>query len=299
MSLLEYIKAFDPNVARVLEEANLSNNVDIWALTRGDLHELFPGHEQIKLRKEIFRKIHKENPSVLIRELKEFIMFKCGQNYPINSEVFVDDLQNLKDLKIHINELQEFLDVHIGILENSTKDSNHGKDSMLDTPSSLEMRSNRTPQRDQVTYCIVGGDNTFGAQLQLMEKVKSQDEIQFLESNEDHSINVVFCPITSRIGTDVEDALTEVKDDKPVILVVMHHTFGSDHVQSVKPSFANSNVVLYVEVFFHMSKPGLLTCKRNNAAAYKIQQKLLEYRTKKFGDIGKSTIELGVEVGFM
>lgn len=61
---------------------------------------------------------------------------------------------------------------------------------------------------------IVTG-KTFNADAQLMDNVGEQVQgwvqHRFIENNEDYQITIVFCPISSRIGTDVEAAMTKVK----------------------------------------------------------------------------------------
>ncbi len=64
-----------------------------------------------------------------------------------------------------------------------------------------------------MTYQTVVSGKTFDADKQLMQKVKHQgrNDVQFVENNGDHRVSVVFCPITSRIGSDVEAAMDDVK----------------------------------------------------------------------------------------
>lgn len=55
---------------------------------------------------------------------------------------------------------------------------------------------------------IVGG-KTFDAHQQLMEKV--QDQVRLIESSQDYKVTFVFCPISSRVASDVEAAMTDVR----------------------------------------------------------------------------------------
>lgn len=60
----------------------------------------------------------------------------------------------------------------------------------------------------------------------------------------------------------------------------MHHAYEA------KSSFPktwdqHSNIVLGVDVFFHETKHGLLTCGQNNTAVTMIQNKMAEYSTLK------------------
>lgn len=67
-------------------------------------------------------------------------------------------------------------------------------------------------------------------------------------------------------------------DDKPVILVLMHHLL--EPTSSVRSCKDHPNVVLQVNVFFHETKFGLLKCTENSVAISDTRNKLLEYCTQ-------------------
>lgn len=67
-------------------------------------------------------------------------------------------------------------------------------------------------------------------------------------------------------------------DDKPVILVLVHHLL--EPTSSVRSCKDHPNVVLQVHVFFHETKSGLLKCKENTVAISDTRNKLLEYCTQ-------------------
>lgn len=52
---------------------------------------------------------------------------------------------------------------------------------------------------------------TFNGHQQLMESVTNQHGFRFVETSEDHQITVLFCTIVSRIVTDIDAAMCEVK----------------------------------------------------------------------------------------
>ncbi|KAM8748753.1 uncharacterized protein AB9X84_013847 isoform 1-T1 [Acanthopagrus schlegelii] len=84
---------------------------------------------------------------------------------------------------------------------------------------------------------------------------------------------IVFCPIRSRVGSDVPAAMRKIPaGDKCVILVLMHHTRDVDFSTDVKKwSETYQNVKLDVHVLFHETQPGLLKCPRNDEAVQQIQ----------------------------
>lgn len=59
----------------------------------------------------------------------------------------------------------------------------------------------------------------------------------------------------------------------------MHHTHQPKCTSSVRTRPHYPTVVLQVNIFYHDSVPGLLTCQQNNDAVTKILNKLLEYKT--------------------
>ncbi|XP_034017984.1 uncharacterized protein LOC117502948 isoform X5 [Thalassophryne amazonica] len=64
--------------------------------------------------------------------------------------------------------------------------------------------------------------------------------------------------------------------DKPVILVLMHHTWDSTYTSYQRPQLQRANVVMVVNVLFHDTK-GLLRCQQNEDAALEIRQELLKH----------------------
>ncbi|XP_037606771.1 uncharacterized protein si:ch211-245h14.1 isoform X14 [Sebastes umbrosus] len=375
--LLSQIKQQDEAAAAVLERAGLSTDSDIQMLTIEDLCELFPGHENIKLRETIFEIIHKQKPvDQVLKELKGFIPRDSFRAALTNNGVLVDYRPILKDMKTQMNHVQSFFDAHDSLLEEfSTNQPNQqsatcGPDpeshygqpdgrqqgapgtstSATDGPeeshncqtdggpqgapdslpgggtsdASGEMKPNtgqtggdtrgswynpfgKQPGKQQqssgtstsatdelmepeagpqralakLKYRMVVSGKTFDAHLNLMQRVKDQvqNQLQLDGSSQDHEITFVFCPICSRVASDVEAAMTDVKvssDDKPVILVLMHHTREVKYTSSLKTWHDNNNVVLFINVFYHETIKGLLNCEENNAAVSKIQNELVE-----------------------
>lgn len=87
-------------------------------------------------------------------------------------------------------------------------------------------------------------------------------------------IILAFCTITSRVGTDVEAAMREIPEGKPVILVVFHHTFDPDYVVPDSRRFINRQNVLLVDILFHETQ-GLLRCLHNDEALKEVTDHLI------------------------
>ncbi|XP_036943318.1 uncharacterized protein LOC119013071 [Acanthopagrus latus] len=142
-----------------------------------------------------------------------------------------------------------------------------------------------SPQRVQVMYRSVVSGKTFNADLQLMTKVEQQcqDGVQLVKTTCDHKVTVLFCPISSRVGADVDAAMSDIEDDdKDIILVLMHHMREPKPTTNIRTWNDYKQVVLYVHVFYHETNHGLLTCQQNNDAVLKIQSELLNYSIPRF-----------------
>uniref|UniRef100_A0A8C1KEQ4 Uncharacterized protein n=1 Tax=Cyprinus carpio TaxID=7962 RepID=A0A8C1KEQ4_CYPCA len=89
---------------------------------------------------------------------------------------------------------------------------------------------------------------------------------------EDCNVILVFCPIVSRAGTDIDAALNKLNTcpaSKPAILMVFHHSFDPDKIVPDSSRFINRRNTLTVDCLFN-EDVGLLTCNRNEEALAKI-----------------------------
>ncbi|XP_056284599.1 uncharacterized protein LOC130202835 isoform X11 [Pseudoliparis swirei] len=133
---------------------------------------------------------------------------------------------------------------------------------------------------------VVGGGKTFGTDRTLMQKVEKPFQNRLRPCGaQDNKITFVFCPISSCIGADVDAAMVDIKDDKPIVLVLMHHTHEVKAVSSMKMRPDDARVVLRVNVFYHETC-GLLKCEQNDAAVTEIQNKLEESFIRRSKDRG-------------
>lgn len=150
-----------------------------------------------------------------------------------------------------------------------------------------------------VIYRSLVTGQTFGAHMQLMDQVKGKckGQVQFVENSEDYQVTIVFCPIISRVGSDVEAAMNRIKDDKPVILVLMHHAYEQRPTTSVKTWTTGREAVLHVDVFYHETSHGLIACSQNCSAVSSLQNKLLEYVTIRCHDTSGNAHGVGADGG--
>lgn len=125
---------------------------------------------------------------------------------------------------------------------------------------------------------------TFGADEVILEQAKktgmrSTTTVEITTDLQDCDIMILFCPIISRVGTDVDRAMRNIPEDKKVILVLMHHTRHADYSADEKKNWSEDfkNVVLHVHVFYHETLHGLVKCKRNEEAIKQIRDEFKKH----------------------
>ncbi|XP_060946952.1 uncharacterized protein LOC133024025 isoform X2 [Limanda limanda] len=151
--------------------------------------------------------------------------------------------------------------------------------------------SGHNSQEVTVNYKMVVGGQTFGAHKQLMDQVNqaTKCDVRLLENSQDSQIIIVFCPITSRVESDVKAVMSGVPGDNPVILVKMHHVCEPKSSLCLNTSIDDRNNVLQVNVFYHETFPGLLKCELNDTAVSQIQHELLKYSDHRSKDTSQIT----------
>ncbi|XP_067262719.1 uncharacterized protein [Chanodichthys erythropterus] len=114
----------------------------------------------------------------------------------------------------------------------------------------------------------------------LHTKVSGLKEVS---SPEQCQVILLFCPIVSRAGTDIDAALSnlnQVKDSMPVIMVILHPTFDSEKILSDSNNAIKRENTFAVDCLFHDT--GLLKCQKNDdaidkTAKYLKSKKLTSY----------------------
>ncbi|XP_031656602.1 uncharacterized protein LOC109866141 isoform X4 [Oncorhynchus kisutch] len=122
---------------------------------------------------------------------------------------------------------------------------------------------------------------TLNTHLALMKQVEDLGLKQKETSVEDCQVIMVFCPVTSRVETDIEAAMSQVPGNTDAILVVMHHTFDRYFVTDQRSASHYKSVVEKVNVLFHDSV-GLLHCQTNDIAVTLIHKALLKYNSSPY-----------------
>ncbi|XP_029965880.1 uncharacterized protein LOC115401727 isoform X2 [Salarias fasciatus] len=110
-------------------------------------------------------------------------------------------------------------------------------------------------------FSIILTGRTNGAHQSVVRTFKSEGQTE-ARSPGDADYCLVFCPVSSRVGTDVSEAMDHLPAGKDAVLVVMHHTFNPEQV--IPPSrrvVTDQRVQLTLDCLFHQDD--LLSCKLN------------------------------------
>uniref|UniRef100_A0A1A8H2C7 Si:ch211-245h14.1 n=1 Tax=Nothobranchius korthausae TaxID=1143690 RepID=A0A1A8H2C7_9TELE len=167
------------------------------------------------------------------------------------------------------------------VTESSRMTGAHGNSSHGSYGSSSYSHSQKPPVT--VKYKTVVSGKTFNANGQILDQIRSSaPELNLIEVEatacvDDSQITLVFCPIVSRVGTDVEAAMKTVPGDKPVVLLLMHHVHEVKYVPSMRTWPDYHNIVLHVNVFYHEKVPGLIVCQKNVEAIAAVKNEILKY----------------------
>ncbi|KAM9704670.1 uncharacterized protein ACNS7B_002929 isoform 2-T3 [Menidia menidia] len=131
------------------------------------------------------------------------------------------------------------------------------------------------PPKETLRYKMVVSGITFNAEKQLLQQIQQSittHNLKETKNEEDCHIIIVFCPIVSRAGTDVQEATSNITGSKPVILVLMHHSY-----EAKATSFSGMNDfrnMFSVDVFYHETKQGLIDCPQNEQAVSQIKKRI-------------------------
>lgn len=128
-------------------------------------------------------------------------------------------------------------------------------------------------------FSVVTGQ-TFGAAEAILTRLMKSEAVE-TKDLQDSDVIIVFCSVKSRVKSDVDAAMRKdsvSSGNKPVILVVMHHTRDNDFSPGVTQwSEMYRNIKMVTHILFHETQPGLLNCPRNHQAIQQIQKELKKF----------------------
>ncbi|XP_076145053.1 tenascin-N-like isoform X2 [Alosa pseudoharengus] len=150
--------------------------------------------------------------------------------------------------------------------------SQHGSSSgkslghKLESKESTKKAIGSSASSTEVKYSAIVSGNTLGADKEVQKRLADKGVLPKEESSVAQcDFLLVFCSVVSSVGSDIEKALKHIPDDKPSILVVMHHTFNTDHLPPDTRRYAKRSNMLIVDCLFY-EDTGLLKCQRNDEA---------------------------------
>ncbi|KAK3527881.1 hypothetical protein QTP86_009842 [Hemibagrus guttatus] len=116
--------------------------------------------------------------------------------------------------------------------------------------------------------------NTMDSHKTFMDHLTISPRLREVHSINDSDDIIAFVPVVSRAGTDIQAAMNKIPKDKPVVLVMLHHTFNPDAVvPNVRP-YVDRKDVFVVDCLFHEDQ-GLLRCPHNDDAIRAVKNHLI------------------------
>ncbi|KAG7314477.1 hypothetical protein KOW79_021780 [Hemibagrus wyckioides] len=82
-----------------------------------------------------------------------------------------------------------------------------------------------------IKFWLFVSGKTLNSHKHFIAHLKKQVHLQEVSTEDECDFILGFCPTVSRSGTDIEAAMKKlhnIPDTKPVVLVVLHHTFDPD-----------------------------------------------------------------------
>nr|XP_023649114.1 uncharacterized protein LOC111834260 [Paramormyrops kingsleyae] len=255
-------QSMDSSPADVMKAA--PNGPDILTLTMEDLNKLLPEERNFQVRRNIMglinaflqqeKQVRQSMNSSPDDVMTNFFGFLAGDASPGRHMVQT----HTPEMVIYL--LQPGVTSRFEVLQFKVLYTNLDKN--VEPNITKEMK----------VHVLIAGE-TFGTHGTFIQKLKLRTKRCSAESS---SVILVFCPVVSRIGTDMEAAMARVTVNKPVILVFMHHCHSPSHMTNITVQPSRSNIVQIVHCAFHETN-GLLECQENEQAVKAVRSALLRY----------------------
>ncbi|XP_071375521.1 uncharacterized protein [Centroberyx affinis] len=196
------------------------------------------------------------------------------------NNMFREKDDELLKMKEQLREKEEQLEMKDKLVEEGNKQIEHQGQKINDLKTEMErlQGENSAPTTGKAKmekfYTLVTG-NTLESHKTFVQQLIKGGATEVDSPDKSH-VTIVFCPIVSRVETDINAALSSINISgfNPVILVVMHHTFKPNcTVPNSSRVVNNSSVVLVVDCLFYESR-GLFDCQRNKDAVSQVLKKM-------------------------
>uniref|UniRef100_W5NJC8 Si:ch211-245h14.1 n=1 Tax=Lepisosteus oculatus TaxID=7918 RepID=W5NJC8_LEPOC len=270
------------------------DDTQLLTLTRQDLNELLPGPTNFQIRRKIMdfitaSKVVDSEDGITTE--KGDVSWTQASNA---SDTFIKDVLHnyllvLKDMEVQLRSVLDFLQQHIHQLDRLGQCD----------PMQLDEKKHRDekPNKGQLNACHDCNQSQVDP---WTPPPNSEIRMHFLSCVFIHKLSqhltnfairvltkgyentsgnavLVFCPVHSRVGADIEEATKKIPTNKNAVLVVMHHTHDPNRVLSESSRLVNrTNIVETVDCLFHETV-GLLECEVNTQAIVKVSSALQKY----------------------
>ncbi|XP_058239791.1 trichohyalin-like [Hemibagrus wyckioides] len=182
---------------------------------------------------------------------------------------------------------------HFLIVSCDTKHENHRRCNLF--PQDASALKTKEPY---IKFWLFVSGKTLNSHKHFIAHLKKQVHLQEVSTEDECDFILGFCPTVSRSGTDIEAAMKKlhnIPDTKPVVLVVLHHTFDPECVVPDSSRFVNRENMITVDCLFYEDS-GLLQCQKNNEALTKTLQYLeKELHIKLIGQVEGERSDLELE----
>ncbi|MCI4394616.1 hypothetical protein PGIGA_G00170810 [Pangasianodon gigas] len=116
-------------------------------------------------------------------------------------------------------------------------------------------------KRPLLKYFTLTSGNTLGCDVDIEKELQNLiPGLQKVQKLEECDFILVFCPVVSRAGIDIEAAvkmLSTLPGNKPAVLVVLHHTFDPELIVPDSSRAVKRENMITVDCLFHEDQ-GLL-----------------------------------------
>ncbi|XP_076128244.1 uncharacterized protein LOC143109412 isoform X2 [Alosa pseudoharengus] len=106
--------------------------------------------------------------------------------------------------------------------------------------------------------------NTLGSHESFRNRLATQLNLTEVPLVEDCDVILAYCPIVSRVGTDIGAALSVIPDCRPAVLMVFHHTNDKYYIVPNTNRFTQDRGISTINCLFN--DDGLLKAPQNNEA---------------------------------
>ncbi|KAK3527550.1 hypothetical protein QTP86_026645 [Hemibagrus guttatus] len=177
------------------------------------------------------------------------------------------------------------------LIQKVTKDPTTTSKELQASLASVKVASLFGTKGPNIKFWLFGSGETLNSHKDFIAHLKKQVPLQEVRTVDECDFILGFCPIVSRAGTDIEAAMKKlhnIPDTKPVVLVVLHHTFDVECVVPDSSRSVNRENMIVVDCLFN-EDTGLLQCHKNKESL----SKTLQYLEKLHINLKGQGAELG------